>query len=149
MSSLSGNRQQIVFAVSKKFLDIRGVSPGRKRVMSPSYAQHAAVSEQFSAVGHAVRVLYAAGMSMSPFSTETIRTPMRWRDCGKILWIKDGHYRCLGAIQALKTETSMICPTGKRITTMLRFRTVFFNHRGDFITQGCKVLRCSGGIFIQ
>jgi Uncharacterized protein conserved in bacteria len=47
--------------MAKKFLDIRGVTyhPKGEGVMSPSYAQqHAPVSGQDSAVGHAVRAAY-------------------------------------------------------------------------------------------
>lgn len=51
----------LYFEMARKFLEIRGVTyvPEGQGVMSPTYAQqHAAVTEQSEAVGHAVRATY-------------------------------------------------------------------------------------------
>lgn len=65
--SVTGNA--LYLNMARRFLDIRGVSykmdPDGKGVMSPEYAQqHQPVSEQDSAIGHAVRAGYMyAGMA--------------------------------------------------------------------------------------
>lgn len=62
---VTGN--ELYLEMAKKFLDIRGVTykPEGERYMSPTYAQqHAPVTEQEEAVGHAVRAAYMyAGMA--------------------------------------------------------------------------------------
>ncbi len=53
--------KQLYLDMARKFLDIRGVTyvPNGSRINSPEYAQqHAAVSKQTEAVGHAVRATY-------------------------------------------------------------------------------------------
>ena len=139
----TGNK--LYLEMAKKFLDIRGVTyrPEGKGTMSPSYAQqHVAVSEQFSAVGHAVRAAYMyAGMAdvtaLTGDDSYAYALERLWEDIvDKKMHITGG----LGAIHGIEGFGDEYDLPNKEAynETCAAISNVFFNHRMTLLHKDAK-----------
>ena len=131
--------------MAKKFLDIRGVTyhPKGEGVMSPSYAQqHAPVSGQDSAVGHAVRAayMYAAMADVSALTGDSSYNQALEKIWENIVDAKMHITGGLGAIHGIEGfGDDYDLPNLEAYNeTCAAIGNVFFNHRMTLLHKDAK-----------
>lgn len=138
---------ELYLTMSKKFLDIRGVTfkPEGEGIMSPSYAQqHAPVKDQTEAVGHAVRAAYQYA-AMADVSALT--GSKEYLDALDKIWDNIVNTRMhitggLGAIHGIEGfgDEYDLPNMDAYNETCAAIANVFFNHRMCLLKQDAKYM---------
>lgn len=139
----TGNK--LYLEMAKKFLDIRGVTyrPEGEGTMSPSYAQqHAPVTKQDTAVGHAVRAayMYAAMADVSALTGDHAYLNALEKIWGNIVDAKMHITGGLGAIHGIEGfGDDYDLPNLEAYNeTCAAIANVFFNHRMALLYKDAK-----------